>query len=216
MTTMMAGRLAIACFFVLTSIPGSTAVAQVKATVTRSLTVQPAGPRQGEAGSRYFNVEGVRKERYASYGVLLFELPKGGDQAGDKVSLRLVQSVARFSQDGKVKFYLAEPADRAGDTLAGLKFEAGSPGGVATDVFKALHPLGSGSFRKAETGHEDTFELRADEAGTRHLRDRLKAGGTLMIVAVPEDEEVAATYFGMGAEPEERRPRLVLDGMPAK
>jgi hypothetical protein len=213
MRTKIAGRLAIAWIFVLTLIPGSAAVAQVKATATRSLTVQPAGLRQGEAGSRYFNVEGARKERYASYGVLVFELPKGEDQAGDveKLSLRLVQSVARFAQNGKVNFYLAEPADRPGDPLAGLKFEAGSPGGVGKDVFKALHPLGSGSFRKAETGHEDTFELRPDEAGRRHLQGRVKAGGTLLILAVPEDQEVAATYFGAGAEREENRPRLVIE-----
>jgi len=37
-----------------------------------------------------------------------------------------------------------------------------------------------------------------------------------LIVAVPEDEEVAATYFGAGAEPEGNRPRLSLEGQPAK
>src|SRR5262249_51192685 len=83
------------------------------------------------------------------------------------------------------------------DPLAGQKFEAGSPGVVVKEAFRALHPLGSGSFRKAETGHEDTFELRPDEAGTSCLRERVKAGGTLMIVAVPDDE-VAVTYFGGG------------------
>jgi hypothetical protein len=97
-----------------------------------------------------------------------------------------------------------------------LKFEAGSPGGVAKDAFKALHPLGSGTFTKVETGHADTFDLKPDEGGRRYLRDQVKAGGTLLIVAIPEDEEVAATYFGAGTEPEERRPRLVLDGKAAK
>jgi hypothetical protein len=33
------------------------------------------------------------------------------------------------------------------------------------------------------------------------LRDPVKAGGTVLIVAVPEDEEVAATYFGARVEP---------------
>ena len=117
----------------------------------------------------------------------------------------------RFSQDGKVRFYLAEPTDRGADPLAGLKFEAGSSGGVGKDAFRALHPLGSGSFKKVETGHADTFELKPDEAGKRLLRDRLKAGGTILIVAVPEDEEVAATYFGAGAETEANRPRLSMD-----
>ena len=37
-----------------------------------------------------------------------------------------------------------------------------------------------------------------------------------MIVAVPEDEEVAATYFGAEAKPEGNRPRLIIDGELAK
>ena len=111
------------------------------------------------------------------------------------MSLRLVQSVARFTQDGKVRFFVAEPADRGTDPLAGLKFEAGSSGGVGKDAFKALHALGSVTFKKVETGHADTFELKPDEAGKRHLRDRVKAVGTILIVAVPEDEEVAAHLF---------------------
>src|SRR5947209_3761602 len=73
--------------------------ARTEATVTRSLTVQPAGPRQGEAGSRYFNVEGVKNERYASFGVLVFQLPKGEGHV-EKLSLRLVQSLPRFAKDG--------------------------------------------------------------------------------------------------------------------
>jgi hypothetical protein len=41
--------------------------------------------------------------------------------------------------------------------VAGVKFEAGSSGGVARDAFKALHALGSGTFKKVETGHADTL-----------------------------------------------------------
>jgi hypothetical protein len=70
--------------------------------------------------------------------------------------------------------------------------------GVSKEAFKDLHALGSGAFTKVEAGHADTFELKPDEAGKRYLRDRVQAGGTILIVAVPEDEEVAATYFGAG------------------
>jgi hypothetical protein len=61
--------------------------------------------------------------------------------------------------------FVAEPADRGTDPLAGLTFEAGSSGGVGKDAFKALHPLGSVTFKKVETAHSNTFELKADEAG---------------------------------------------------
>jgi hypothetical protein len=97
-------------------------------TASRSLTIQPAGPRPGEAGSRYFNVEGSKNHRYASFGVLTFELPKDGQASDVKtMSLRLVQSIPRFAKDGKVRFYLAEPHDRGGDPLPGLKFDSKSP-----------------------------------------------------------------------------------------
>jgi hypothetical protein len=87
---------------------------------------------------------------------------------------------------------------------------------VGKDAFKALHPLWSGTFKKFETGHADTFELKPDDGGKRLLRDRLKAGGTILIVAVPEDEDVAATFFGAAAEVVENRPRLSIESESAK
>jgi hypothetical protein len=155
-------------FLALATTPGLPANAEIKVTASRSLAVQPAGPREGQAGSRYFNVEGAKNEKYASYGVLLFELPKGGGQAGEVKSLTLwlVQSLARFSKNGKVKFFLTEPSAGGTDRLAGLKFQAGSSGGVAKDAFKVLHPLVSGEFKKVETGHADTFELSRMRPGS--------------------------------------------------
>jgi hypothetical protein len=182
--------------------------AGTEATATRSLTIQPAGPRQGEAGNRYFNVEGARNDRYASFGVLVFQLPRGEGEV-EKQSLRLVQSIPRFARDGKVRFLLAEPHDQGTDTLAALKFDQKTPGGLG-EAFKAVHPLGSGTFTKVKTGQVDTFALTPDEAGRTYLTGQFKAGGTILIVVVPTDEEVAATFFGRGSEPEGNRPRLVI------
>jgi hypothetical protein len=153
---------------------------------------------------RQLFVEGTKNDRYASFGLLAFELSKNGGQAADikTLSLRLVQSLPRIAKDGKVRFYLAEPLDGRGDPLSGLMFVPKSPSGVGKDAFKARHLLGSETFKKVETGHADTFEFRPDAAGQDYLRDRLKAGGTILIVAVPDDEEVAATYFGAGTERE--------------
>src|SRR5262249_4239963 len=148
-----------------------------------------------------------------SFGLLAFELPKDAGQAAEVRTMRLwlVQSIPRFAKDGKVRFYLAESHDRGDDPLSGLKFDAKSPNRVGEDAFKALHSLGSGAFKKVESGHADTFEFKPDEAGQAYLRDRLKAGGTILIVALPDDEEVAATYFGAGAEAEGNRPQLVIE-----
>jgi hypothetical protein len=95
--------------------------------------------------------------------------------------------------------------------LAGLKFDSNSPGGIGKDAFKAVHPLGSGTFTKVKTGQVDTFALTLDRAGRTYLRGQLKAGATILIVVVPDDEQVAATYFGAGSAPEGNRPRLVVE-----
>jgi hypothetical protein len=63
----------------------------------------------------------------------------------------------------------------------------------------------------SETQHAYTFELQPDEEARRRLQDRIRAGGTLLTVAVPEDEEVAATYFRAGVEPKANRPRPVIE-----
>jgi hypothetical protein len=87
---------------------------------------------------------------------------------------------------------------------------------VSKAAFKALHLLGSGTFKRVKAGHADTFALKPDEAAKRYLRDRIKSGATILIVAVPEDEEVGATYFCVGTETEENRPRLSVDSESAK
>jgi hypothetical protein len=38
------------------------------------------------------------------------------------------------------------------------------------DAFTAVHPLGSGTFAKVETGQADTFALKPGEAGRTYLR----------------------------------------------
>jgi hypothetical protein len=155
----------------------------------------------------------VKNERYASFGVLVFQLPKDPAPKGDvaNLSLRLIQSIPRFAKDGKIRFLLVEPSDQGSDSLSGLKFDPTSPNGLAKDAFKAIHPLGSGTFTKVKTGQADKFDLTPDEAGQRYLRGQLKAGSTIWIVVVPDDSEVAATYFGAGSEPMANRPRLSIE-----
>ncbi len=58
--------------------------------------------------------------------------------------------------------------------------------------------------------------MRIDHLDLLGWRGRATSLPTILIVAVPEDEEVAATYFGAGAEMEGNRPRLSIEGDPAK
>jgi hypothetical protein len=202
-------RSAVIGFLVLAVCGRASALAWADATASRSLTIQSSGPRTGEAGSKYFNVEGKNKERYASFGVLVFQLPRGEPAAQSIVlTLTLVQSIAAFASDGKVKFYLAEPVKTDQESLEQLKFDANVANGLGKDFFKALHELGGGTFKKLETGRVDRFKLTLDEAGGRYLRDVARMGGAVHLVVAPDDADVAATYFGAGDETEANRPKL--------
>ncbi len=182
------------------------------AIATKSLTVQPAGIRAGKPGETYLNVEGRHNGeggKYASFGLLEFPAPKIGGESdkGVTLSLTLAQSIARFSKPGKLRFYLATGDFETKDA----KFDMTDADGLG-GLVKEKSPLGSGEFKTRETGHADTFVLTLDEAAAGYLRARAAKGKTIRLVLVPDDEDVAATYFGSGADEASRRPRLKVGG----
>ncbi len=172
-------------------------------TASKSLTVQPNGPREGDAGSKYFNIEGKDNGKYACFGVLVFEMPKKIDASKiKKVTLTLVQSVPAFAKDGEFKFFVAPELDPAAE----LKFDANSDNGVGNQI-KPLHELGSGTFKKVKTGETQTFTLKLDDSS----REQFAKGGRLCLVVVPAESQVAATYYGAGDSAEGRSPKLTVD-----
>ena len=157
-------------------------------TASKSLTVQPTGPRTGDAGSKYFNIKGKDSGKYASFGVLAFEMPKEFKASKIKgMALTLVQSVPAFAKDGAVKIYLAPELEPAAE----LKFDAKSENG-AGDQIKFLNELCSSTFKKVKTGEPQAFTLKLDDA----CKERIAKGGKLCLVIVPADSTVAATYVG--------------------
>ena len=193
---------AAACYF-LGCLMVMPAQAGVELVASKSLTIQPNGPRPGDAGSKYINIEGKENEKYASFGVLVFEIPKEVKGKPIKsLTLNLMQSIPKFAKDGRIKFFLAPDLD----PNAELKFDPSAPDGVGNQI-KSLHPLGSGEFKKIETGKLDSFSLTVDDA----IRQQIAKGGKLCLVVVPADAAVAATYFGATDEAKKKSPRLMLD-----
>jgi hypothetical protein len=177
--------------------------AGVEVIASKSLTVQPNGPRPGDAGNKYFNIEGKDNEKYASFGVLVFDIPKEiHDKKLKSLTLTLVQSIPQFSKDGAIRFFLAPDLDPKAD----LKFDAKASDGVGSQI-KPLHSLGSGNFKKVETGKSESFSLTVDDAA----RGQIAKSGKLSLVIVPADSTVAATYFGASETDKEKSPRLTLD-----
>jgi len=177
--------------------------AGVEVVASKSLTVQPSGPRSGDAGSKYFNIEGKDNEKYASFGVLVFEIPKEiQDKKVKSVSLTLVQSIPKFAKDGAIRFFLAPDLGAKED----LKFDHSAPDGVGNQI-KPMRALGSGNFKKDETGKTESFTLTVDDAA----QGQIAKGGRLCLVIVPADAAVAATYLGASETDKEMSPRLTLD-----
>jgi hypothetical protein len=63
MKTTPAGLQTILSCLVLATMPGVPALADIQVTATMSLTIKPTGPRKGNNGSRYFNVEGIKNDK---------------------------------------------------------------------------------------------------------------------------------------------------------
>jgi len=172
-------------------------------TASKSLTVQPTGPRTGDAGSKYFNIEGKDNGKYASFGVLVFEVPK--EIQGSKIkgmALTLVQSTPAFAKDGAIKVFLAPELDPAAD----LKFDANSDNGIGNQI-KVLNELCSGTFKKVKTGETQSFTLTLDDA----CKERVSKGGRLCLVIVAADSTVAATYFGANENDKGNSPKLTIE-----
>jgi hypothetical protein len=188
-------------------------------TATASATIQPGGPRKGDAGKTYWNIEGKNNgenSKYASFGVVDFTPTKSA--AGGKLkslTLTLTQSVPGFAKDGKLKFFLSgdtktsiePPAD---DQAPALKFDVNNAGGLAWQLVPLI-ALGNGAFKKVDTGHIESFTFALSPEAEAFLRSRLESGEKVRLVIAADDDDVAATYFGAGAETEANRPRLSLE-----
>ncbi|MFO0909570.1 MAG: hypothetical protein U0794_14645 [Isosphaeraceae bacterium] len=203
--------------FVLSSALAPAAFAQQAAgkVETRALaaaTVQADGPRSGDAGLRYFNIEGKNNTKYASFGVVDFKTtaPASPVKAVASVELALTQSPARFSKDGKLKVYVAPDATAAiSQEKSTLKFDAEAAGGVGSQL-KGLELLGDATYKKGEKGHVDTLKFAAAGGAAAALLKAYNANETLRFVLIPADDDVAATYVGADPDAGENRPGLTL------
>ena len=185
-------------------------LAGVEVVAASAATITPAGPRAGRNGAAYFNIQGkgVENPAFSSFGVLDFSIPKSeGAVKVESLSLSLTQSVARFSKDGKVAFFLTSDLKTEPSSL---KFDPEKPGGVG-DRIQGRLAVGSATFSKKKTGEVDLIPLSLDDAAKAFVADQLAKGSTLRVVIVPESPDVAATYFGAGQEKESSRPKLIIE-----
>jgi hypothetical protein len=180
-------------------------------------TVQPGGPRTGDYGKIYFNIEGSNNNSFASFGAADFNSSNLADANGNMISgsltalntitITLTQANASFTNPGSLNFYLVE------DTTTSIQpndhaviFDATDPEGLNGQLVP-LHMLGSGSFTGTYTptdtsGTGDTFTFppdscsQLDSATVAYALAVLSSGGTFRVLITPADPDVSATYAG--------------------
>jgi hypothetical protein len=165
-------------------------------------TVWQTGPRAGDNGKAYFDVEGVLNGDFAAWGAADFDSSTLGinftvDTVTD-VAVTLVQDNAAFTTDGAINFYITE------DTTTSIQpdpvnpavfFDLTDPEGLNGQL-QPIHFLGSGKFAQGPSGTVDVFSFTLDDASAAYVSGVLNNMGTLRVVMTPADPAVSATYAG--------------------
>jgi hypothetical protein len=190
-------------FSLLLLVGGGAGAERISVLAADNATVQPAGPRMGDNGKRFFNVEGNQSDAFASFGVADFNLPDreedGEGESGRTLTLTFVQVNARFTTDGALHFWLT--TDTATDIQPGddpaVRFVLeDDPDGLDRQLAPRFF-LGSGMFvQVGDAGQVDSYSFRLSRQASQYLRHQISRRGTIRIVVSPADGTVAATYAG--------------------
>jgi predicted extracellular nuclease len=168
-------------------------------------TVQPSGPRRGNNGKIFFNIEGNANEDFASFGVADFMIESadlGFTTVTDIIDLdiKLTQSNLRFTNSGPISIWLTEQTDVSIQPNSSIAYQTGNNGEASVDpLLKPLFELGQFTFTKVGTGTTDTFDLFAglDPNEEQIVLNAINSGTPLRLLMAPENNTVSATYAGV-------------------
>ena len=165
-------------------------------------TVQVNGPRMGDNGKRFFNMEGNQNGDFSSFGVADFTLSELGSafENGEdsRLTVTFVQANSGFTHDGDLHFWLT--TDTTTDIQPGedpaVKFNLDDdPDGLA-DQLSPRFFLGSGTFTEVADGQVDPYTFPLSRSARHYLRHQIETEGKIRILVSPADGTVAATYAG--------------------
>jgi len=165
-------------------------------------TVQVNGPRMGDNGKRFFNMEGNQNGNFSSFGVADFTLSDLGsafeEGKGSSLTVTFVQANSGFTHDGGLHFWLTTDTTtdiQPGDDPA-VRFDLGDDPDGLTDQLSPRFFLGSGTFTEVADGQVDPFTFQLSRSAQHYLRHQIETKGKIRIVVSPADGTVAATYAG--------------------
>lgn len=214
----MQRRIMLAVSLALALVNGAYAQVTVSAEAVNNATVQPAGPRSGNAGKNFFNVEGNNKGQYASFGVADFSASSFGlslpvaDITG--IRLVLIEDRASFSTAGGINIWLSEDTTTDIEPVTSpLAWDASDlPNGLGSQLVPR-HYLGSGTYTPTADGTVFSYTLSLTPNAKSYLISQLNSAGAIRIVVSPADDDVAATYVGY-SHSSLAGPTLELDVVP--
>lgn len=170
---------------------------------SHNVTVQPAGPRQGANGLRFFNIEGNNYGAFASYGVTEFNVASLGIVGTvtdvSRLTLRLVAANAAFSYDGVCNIWLTnDTVTSAAQSGSPLIFDAnflwdglGTQLDTKWNLGQIMYEVAPGS------GATFTLDVNALPAAAKtYLINQLNSGSIVRMIVSPNENFVAATFAG--------------------
>ena len=172
-------------------------------------TIWTVGPRAGNNGKNFFDIEGSNNGNFAAFGVADFasthfrnadHQPIGQISQINSISLSLTQDDAAFTNDGKINIYLTRQVITSIDpdpTDIETTFDMNDANGEGLNgQFAPLVLIGTGTFTQASNGQVDTFALSLDADTQAYLISVINGLGNFRIIVTPADPNVAATYAG--------------------
>lgn len=174
--------------------------ADIELSAVETATVYENGPRDGEKGRLYLNIEGASHGQFASFGYAVFDPSVLDDNQGANrilsLTLELTHAPSRFSTAGKVQIWLA-PSPM---TLPGnMRFDpTARPTGVGTQVGRLIPLIGNFEYDpNLSPGAMFFWEITATETLLSQIRNAIQTKSLIHLVITPVGEDVAATFAGM-------------------
>ncbi|MBS1706436.1 MAG: hypothetical protein JST40_11205 [Armatimonadetes bacterium] len=177
-----------------------------------NITVQPAGPRQGANGIRFWNIEGSNNGSFSSYGVAEFRASDFGSIANPNsitgANLYVREASAAFTLAGIAKIYITEDTatnlnqsvdfPTVGLPKSPLIFDSGVsalPTGLGNQL-APLNEVSTYSYVNSFNGFMYRIPLSLDAHTKSYLASQINAGKPIRIVVAPDEATLAMTLTG--------------------
>ncbi len=172
---------------------------EIRIAAVDTATVYEEGPRDGERGRLYLNIEGTEHDPYASFGYVVFdpsiieeELTSGRIIS---LTLELTHAPSRFSSAGKVRIWLA-PSPLIVTTEMRFDRDA-TPTGLGQQVGRLIPLIGNFDYEPGTPpGSTFSWKITATETLLSQIRSAIKDRTLIHLIITPVGTEVAATFAG--------------------